>query len=143
MVRTVSPRLLAGAAILVLAAACTSASPSPSTQGDAEQALCDSLAAFGTSVQTIADFDPTTQSVDDLKADATAANDAWDQVKADAANVSSADDAALETAWTGLYDTITNFATDIPVADAKDQIASSVDDVQGVYDEMRNGLNCS
>ena len=139
MIRTVSPRLLAGAAILVLAAACAS----PSSQGDAEQQLCDSLAAFGTSVQTIADFDPATDSIDDLQADASAANDAWDQVKTDAANVSSADDAALDAAWGDLYDSITNIQTDVPAADAKDQIAASVDDVQGVYDEMRNGVGCS
>ncbi len=58
-------RRLAGAAlILAIVAACTPASDQPS----AEQALCDSLAAFGDSVQAIADTDPATDSVEDLQA---------------------------------------------------------------------------
>jgi hypothetical protein len=132
-------RRLAGAAILlIIVAACTPASDQPS----AEQALCDSLTAFGDSVQAIADTDPATDSVEDLQAAADAAQEAWDQVLLDAADVEAADEAALDTAWTDLASTSGNFSTDIPIEDAVAEISAGVDEVQGTYDEMRNGLGC-
>lgn len=119
-------------------AACTPASDQPS----AEQALCDALATFGDSVQAIADTDPATDSIEDIQAAADAAQADWDAVATAAAGVSEADEAALEAAWTDLADQISNFTTDIPVADAVDEISAGVDEVQGAYDEMRNGLGC-
>lgn len=132
-------RRLAGAAlILLIAAACTPASDQPS----AEQALCDSLAAFGDSVQAIADTDPATDSVEDLQAAGTAAQEAWDQVLLDAADVEAADEAAVDSAWSDLAAQIGDFSTDVPIEDAVAEIGASVDEVQGAYDEMRNGLGC-
>jgi hypothetical protein len=132
-------RRLAGAAlILAIAAACTPASDQPS----AEQALCDSLAAFGDSVQAIADTDPATDSVEDIQAAATAAQEAWDQVLLDAADVEAADEAAVDSAWTDLAAQIGDFSTDVPIEDAVAEIDAGVDEVQAAYDEMRNGLGC-
>ncbi len=132
-------RRLAGAAlILAIVAACTPASDQPS----AEQALCDSLAAFGDSVQAIADTDPATDSVEDLQAAGTAAQEAWDQVLLDAAEVEAADEAALDSAWSDLGAQIGDFSTDVPIADAVGEIGAGVDEVQGAYDEMRDGLGC-
>ena len=74
--------LIAVAAIgLALAVACTPASDQPS----AEDALCNSLTAFGDSVQAIADLSPETDSVEDVQAAADATQDAWAQVETDAA----------------------------------------------------------
>jgi hypothetical protein len=119
-------------------AACTPASDQPS----AEQALCDSLATFGDSVQAIADTDPASDSIEDIQAAADTAQTAWGDVQTAAADVSEADDAALDAAWSALADQITNFSTDKPVAEAVDEVSAGVDAVQGAYDEMRNGLGC-
>ncbi len=138
MIHTFAPRLMVGALAFVLVVACNQASDQPS----AEQALCDSLAAFGDSITAIGDLSPDTASIDDLNAARDASQEAWDQVKADAANVSAADDAALEQAWNGLADAITGFPTDVTISDALGQIQSAVDGVQSAYGEMRDGLGC-
>jgi hypothetical protein len=119
-------------------AACTPASDQPT----AEQALCDALATFGESVQAIADTDPATDSVEDIQAAADTAQTAWDGVGEAVAAVDEADDAAVDAAWSDLADQIGNFATDVPVADAVDQISGGVDEVQNAYNEMRDGLGC-
>ncbi len=138
MIHTFAPRLMVGAMALVLVVACNQASDQPS----AEQALCDSLAAFSDSITAMTDLSPTTASVDDLNAARDASQEAWDQVKTDAANVSGADDAALEAAWNGLSDAITGFATDVSIVDALGQVQSAADDVRAAYGEMRDGLSC-
>ncbi len=138
MIRTFAPRLMVGALALVLVVACNQASDQPT----AEQALCDSLAAFGDSITAMTDLSVATASIDDLHASRDASQEAWDQVKADAANVAEADDAALEAAWNGLADAITGFPTDVTIADALGQIQSAVDDVQSAYGDMRDGLGC-
>ena len=138
MNRTRRPVAAVAIAALALVAACT-----PSEQGSAEQALCDSLATFGDSVQAIADLDPQTDSVEDAQAAADAAGEAWADVEAAAADVSEADDAALGTAWTDLSETVTNLPSDQPIADNWDTVQASIDEVQSVYAEMRDGVGCA
>jgi hypothetical protein len=120
--------IAAAAAILALAVACTPASDQPT----AEDALCDSLAAFNDSVQAIADLDPQSDSVEDVQAAAQAA----------AADVAEADDAAVGAAWSDLSQTITDLPSDVPIADNWETVQAGIDDVQGVYGEMRDGLGC-
>jgi hypothetical protein len=139
MPRTRKPVAAVAIAALALVAACTPASDQPS----AEQALCDSLTAFNESVQAIADLDPQTDSVEDAQAAAQAADDAWTDVEAAAADVAEADDAALGQAWSDLSQTIGDLPTDAPIADNWEAVQSGIDDVQGVYAEMRDGAGCS
>ena len=138
MLRISKPLIALTGTALALAVACTPASDQPS----AEQALCDSLAAFSDSVQAIADLDPATDSIEDLQAAGQAAEDAWAQVLTDAAGVEAADTAALDEAWGGLSQQISDFSTDVPVADAVAEVQTTVDGVQAVYGEMRDGLGC-
>lgn len=138
MTRTRMPVAAIAIAVLALAAACTPASDQPS----AEQALCDSLATFGDSVQAIADLDPQTDSVEDAQAAAQTADEAWADVEAAAADVAEADDAALGAAWSDLSQTISGLSTDVPIADNWDTVQAGIDDVQGVYAEMRDGVGC-
>jgi hypothetical protein len=135
-------RIPLGAAValgLMLAVACTPASDQPT----AEDALCDSLAAFNDSVQAIADLDPQTDSVEDAQAAAEAADAAWADVETAAAEVAEADEAALGTAWSDLSQTIAGLETDVPIADNWETVQAGIDEVQGVYAEMRDGLGCA
>jgi hypothetical protein len=133
-------RMLGFAAVLGLAlAACTPASDQPS----AEQALCDALGEFNSSVQAIADLDPQTDSVEDAQAAADAADEAWANVESAAADVAEADDAALGQAWSDLSQTIHGLPTDVPIADNWETVQGSIDEVQGVYGEMSDGLGCA
>jgi hypothetical protein len=124
---------------LSLAVACTPAADQPT----AEDALCDSLAEFNSSVQAIGDLDPQSDSVEDAQAAAQAAEDAWAEVQAAAADVAEADDSAVDTAWSDLSQTITDLPSDVPIADNWETVQAGIDDVQGVYEEMRDGLGCA
>ena len=126
-------RLAVVAAVLFLVAACSQ----PSDQGGAELALCDSRL---TSVQAIAD--PIRRRFGGGRPSADAAQTAWDQVAADAAAVSSADDAALASAWNDLAQTINDLPTDAPIADNWATVQSGIDNVQSVFVEMHDGLGC-
>ena len=53
-----------------------------------------------------------------------------------------ADDAAVGSAWSDLSQTITDLPSDVPLADNWETVQAGVDDVQGVYAEMRDGLGC-
>jgi hypothetical protein len=139
MTRTRLPVAAVAIAALALVAACTPASD----QGSAEQALCDSLATFGDSVQAIADLDPQTDSVEDVQAAAADADAAWADVESAAADVAEADDAALGAAWSDLSQTITSLPTDQPIADNWETVQASVDEVQATYAEMRDGAGCT
>jgi len=138
--RLTTPRVTAASLALALGlvAACTPASDQPS----AEQALCDSLAAFTASVRAIGDLDPATDSIEDMQAAADAAQEQWGAVETAAAALEEADASAVEAAWTDLAQQIGDFSTDIPVSDALAEIGTGVDDVQGAYEEMSNGLGC-
>jgi hypothetical protein len=139
MTRTRLPVAAVAIAALALVAACTPASD----QGSAEEALCNSLATFGDSVQAIADLDPQTDSVEDVQAAAETADAAWADVQTAAADVSEADDAALDAAWSDLSDTITSLPSDQPIADNWETVQTSIDEVQSTYAEMRDGAGCT
>jgi hypothetical protein len=124
---------------LALAVACSPASDQPS----AEDALCDSLSAFNDSVQAVADLDPQTDSVEDAQAAAEAADAAWADVLTAAEDVADADTAALDAAWSNVSQTINGLPTDAPIADNWEAVQTSIDDVQGVYAEMRDGVGCA
>ena len=137
--RLTTPRTAAALVLAIgLVAACTPASDQPS----AEQALCDALATFADSVQAIIDLDPATDSVEDMQAAADAAQEQWAAVETAAAAVEEADEAAVGAAWTDLAQQISDFSTDIPVSDALAEVGAGVDEVQGAYEEMSNGLGC-
>jgi hypothetical protein len=137
--RLTTPRTAAALVLAIgLVAACTPVSDQPS----AEQALCDSLAAFADSVQAITDLDPATDSVEDMQAAADTAQEQWAAVETAAAEVGEADEAAVEAAWTDLAQQIDDFSTDVPVSDALAEVEAGADEVQGAYEEMANGLGC-
>jgi hypothetical protein len=124
---------------LALAVACTPASDQPS----AEDAFCDSLATFGDSVQAISDLDPQTDSVEDAQAAAETAEDAWADVLVAAEGIEAADTAALDAAWSDLSQTIATLPSDAPIADNWETVQASVDEVQGAYGEIRDGVGCA
>lgn len=132
------PRIAAVLTLVVVAAACT-ATPDQAT---AEAALCDSLAAYNTSVQAIADLSPDTASVDDLNAATDAASTAWDQVVEDAAAVTDADTTSIDAAWDDFAGAVADLPSDVPVADALTTLQPSIDAVQSSYTEIKDGLGC-
>ena len=68
---------------------------------------------------------------------------AWDDVAAAAADVSEADEAALETAWGELSSSLQDIPEDQPIADVLGDLQATADDVRGVYQEMADGSGCA
>jgi hypothetical protein len=129
------------AAITVIAlAACTEAAPSD--QADAEAALCESMSAFGTSLQAFRDLDASTASVEDVQAARDDIQEAWDGVRAAAADVPAADDAAVDAAWQEVSTAIDDFATDESISEALVPVQEAAGGVQTAHEEMRDGLGC-
>jgi hypothetical protein len=143
-------RVTAGAITTLLFVACSSPAESPASveptatsgQAAAEQALCDSLVAFGESLDALGAFNPAEDSVEDLYAMRDDVAEAWDAVHAAAAGVTDADDEAIATAWADLADRLSDLPTDVPLADVKFVVDEGVANVRAAYQEMRNGLTC-
>jgi hypothetical protein len=130
---------LAGVAVFALSA-CTE--PSPTSQADAEGQLCTDLDAFATALRGLTDLDPATASVDDVDAARASIQDAWDTVKASAADVAEADDTAVESAWQEVVTAIDDIPTDAPISEAIGPVQTAADAVRSAFDEMRNGVGC-
>jgi hypothetical protein len=121
-------------------AACTEAAPTD--QADAEAALCDSLATFTTSLEEFRDLDPATASVEDVQAARGDIQEAWDAVRAAAADVPEADDAAVDAAWQEVATAIDDFEPDVAISEALVPLQEAAGEVQTARDEMRDGLGC-
>ena len=135
--------VLALGAVLGLAACSPGPAATASTQAGAEAALCASLDAFGASVQTLVNTDPATASIEDVQASRAAVGTAWDAVKAAAATIPEADEAALETAFTGLAAAVDDAPTDVAIADVVASIKTAGAAIPAAVTEMKNGVGCS
>jgi hypothetical protein len=139
------PRLalsaMAAAAVL-LVAGCAGATATPSTQGGAETAFCDDLTALGDSVEAFIALDPATASVEDVQAARDAIGTAREAVREGAAEIDDADEAALEAAWTGLDQAVSNIPTDVPISEALAPVQVAAEDIRTVNEEIRNGVAC-
>ena len=127
-------------ALTVVVVGCT---PQQETQASAEADLCQSLAAFGSSVDALTALDPQTASIEDVQAARDDIDAAWNDVVAASGDVSEADRAALEDAWNGVAQSIDDFPTDEPVADGLAQVQSAAGAVQSAREEMANGVGCT
>jgi hypothetical protein len=137
-----STRTIAAPALVAVMALALVGCTQEQSQASAEADLCGSLTALGDSLQAFQDLDPATASADDVEAARADIDAAWDDVAASAAEVSGADEAALETAWGALADDLQNIPQDEPIADVLAGLQATADDVRGVYQEMADGSGC-
>lgn len=134
-------RFLAGTGVIIalfVGAACTTQESQPS----AEAAVCTSVAALGTALQDFRDLDPATASIDDVQAARADIQEAWDEVKTQASDLSEADEAAVDEAWNSVAEAIDNFPTDEPIEDGLASVQDAAGDVQTAHREMADGLGC-
>jgi hypothetical protein len=125
--------------VLLVATACTEQESQPS----AEAAVCASVSAFGTAVQDFRDLDPATASIDDVQAARGDIQAAWDQVKAEATDLTDADEAAVDEAWNGVAQSIDDFPSDEPIEDGLASVQDAAGGVQTAFQEMADGLGCA
>jgi gamma-glutamyl:cysteine ligase YbdK (ATP-grasp superfamily) len=126
--------------VLIVATACTEQQES---QPSAEAAVCTSVAALGTALQDFRDLDPATASIDDVQAARDEIQAAWDQVTAEAVDLDEADEAAVQDALDGVFQSIDEFPTDEPIEDGLASVQDATGDVQTANQEMADGLGCN
>jgi gamma-glutamyl:cysteine ligase YbdK (ATP-grasp superfamily) len=126
--------------VLIVATACTEQQES---QPSAEAAVCTSVAALGTALQDFRDLDPATASIDDVQAARDEIQAAWDQVTEEAVDLDQADEAAVQDALDGVFQSIDEFPTDEPIEDGLASVQDATGDVQTANQEMADGLGCN
>jgi gamma-glutamyl:cysteine ligase YbdK (ATP-grasp superfamily) len=131
---------MGAALVLIVATACTEQQES---QPSAEAAVCTSVAALGTALQDFRDLDPATASIDDVQAARDEIQAAWDKVTAEAVDLDEADEAAVQDALDGVFQSIDEFPTDEPIEDGLASVQDATGDVQTANQEMADGLGCN
>jgi hypothetical protein len=118
------------------------ASESLTVQDEAEVAACDAVQAWSDSMQELVAMDPAVASTDDVQAQVEKIRTAWEDVKASLENVDAADEDAVRDAAESLESSIDDFNTDVPVADAIEEIKTAGQPLRDVYRNMADGLGC-
>jgi hypothetical protein len=135
----------AGGASSSATPASSGASPSASLTGQdtAEAAACDAIEAWSDSMKALRDLDPSTSSIEDIEAQREAIGVAWTDVKLRLQDVDAADEDAVVEAAKSLESTLDEgLQTDIPVADAIDEVQTAGEPLRAVYRDMADGLGC-
>lgn len=135
--------LLVLAACAIVLVACGDDDDEGDDQAAADQAVCDSLAEFGTAVtalQELQSSEPTQEEVDAAMADV---RQTWAQFVEDAAD-SDAKAAAetLELTYTTLDVAVGELPTDVPTTQVQAAIAEELTAVINAYTEINSDLDC-
>jgi hypothetical protein len=86
---------------------------------------------------------PATASIDDVQAARDEIQAAWDKVTAEAVDLDEADEAAVQDALDGVFQSIDEFPTDEPIEDGLASVQDATGDVQTANQEMADGLGCN
>ena len=135
--------LVTGALSVALAVAACGGGATASPQADAEQAACAAIQTWSDEMRQFAALDASSASIEDVQAQADAVEEAWADVKTSMDNVEAADEAAFLAAGAELEAALTDFSTDVPVADAIDEIKTAADPLKAAYGEVADGLGCT
>lgn len=137
------PFILTGLLAAAMAVAACSGAATPTPQGDAEKAVCTALQTWSDEMRAFAALDASTASIEDVQAQRDAVADAWADVKTALGGVEAADEAAVTAAAAGLEAALDDFSTDVPVADAIDEIKTAAEPLKAAYGEMADGMGCA
>ena len=135
--------LVMGALSVALAVAACGGGATASPQADAEQAACAAIQTWSDAMRQFAALDASSASIEDVQAQADVVEEAWADVKTSMDNVEAADEAAFLAAGAELEAALTDFSTDVPVADAIDEIKTAADPLKAAYGEVADGLGCA
>ena len=135
--------LVMGALSVALAVAACGGGATASPQADAEKAACDAIQTWSDAMRQFAALDASSASIEDVQAQADVVEEAWADVKTSMDNVEAADEAAFLAAGAELEAALTDFSTDVPVADAIDEIKTAADPLKAAYGEVADGLGCA
>ena len=99
--------------------------PGTSGQGSAEAAACAAIQTWSDEMRALADTDPATASVEDVRAQVDTIRTAWEDVKTSLNAVEAADEQAVVDAGQGLETAVDDVSTDIPITDMVNEVKSA------------------
>lgn len=122
--------------------ACGAQGQSPTAQANANEALCASLATFRSSVEDLLALDPSTASLDDVKAARRDIEQAWADVLSTAGETVISAQTDVEDAWSGLAEAVDDVRSDEPISEALASIRAQAEEVQAAYAGIADDVGC-
>ena len=106
-----------------------STSSSSSSKTEAVTQLCTSVQHLSTTLQGLANIDPSTITSTEIQTDITSVENAWNQVQTSAAAVPDAPTGDLTTAWNGLVSAVTAVPSASSISDAVSSVKTAAEGV--------------
>ena len=122
--------------------ACGAQGQSPTAQASTNEALCASLATFRSSVEDLLALDPSTASLDDVKAARRDIEQAWADVLSSAGETVINAQTDVEDAWSGLAEAVDDVRSDEPISEALASIRAQAEEVQAAYAGIADDVGC-
>lgn len=113
------------------------------SQAKAQQNFCDSVSGLQSSVETLEGLDPTTASKDDYQSAVSNVESSWDEVKADAGDLTDVSTSALDSAWDSFQSALDDIPDDASVSDALDDVSQSAQSLVSTTKSTLTGPDCA
>ena len=107
----------------------STSSSSSSSKTEAVTQLCTSVKDLSSTLQGLANIDPSTITSTEIQTDITSVENAWNQVQSSAAAVPDAPTGDLTTAWNGLVSAVTAVPSASSVSDAVSSVKTAAEGV--------------
>ena len=107
----------------------SSSTTTDATKVEATTALCASVKNLSTTIQGLANIDPSTITSTEIQTDITSVENAWNKVQSDAASVQDAPTGDLSTSWDALVAAVTAVPSASSVSDAISSVKTAAEGV--------------
>ena len=113
------------------------------SQAVAQDQYCRSLDDLSSSVQALTGLDPSSATKDDFQSDVSAVQNAWDDVKSNAKQLSGANVSALDSAWSDFEDAVESVPGSASVSDAEQTISDSAKGLESTIQSNLQSYDCA
>ena len=113
------------------------------SQAVAQDEFCRSLDDLNSSVQTLTSLDPTSATKDDFQSDVSDVDNAWDDVKSDAKDLSNVNMNSLDSAWDDFTSAVKSIPGSASVSDAEQTIAESAKGLESTLQSNLQSYDCA
>ena len=113
------------------------------TADEATASLCSSLSTFESSVNALANLDPSTTTTTEFQTDVKTVQTNWDAVTAAAQDAKSAQMGSLDAAWSAFESTVQGISGDSSVQDAATTVSKAADTLASSVQSTAKSADCS
>jgi hypothetical protein len=113
------------------------------SQADAQQSFCSSVSELESSIESLASLSPTSASQDDYEAAVSDVESSWDQVQADAADLTDVTTSELDSAWDSFQSAVDDVPDDATVSDALSEVSEAAQSLLAATQSTLTGPDCA